>query len=90
MFKFKGEYIDTSKISLALFHNNSLKKEVNEKKSFLILLLILSSWIIINHITRIIEPLMIFDYWMFELLFPINFEIIFLELILKTSSNFSI
>ena len=47
LFKFKGEYIDTSKISLALFHNNNLKKEVNKKKSFLILLLILSSWIII-------------------------------------------
>jgi len=32
-------------------------------------LLIFSSWIIIDHINRIIEPLMIFDYWMFELLF---------------------
>ena len=47
---------------------NDIKEEINKDISFLNLFFILSYWIFIDHITKIIESLMIFDYWMFELL----------------------
>jgi len=69
LYKLKGEYIDSSKISFSLFHKKVIEEEKNKNISFLNLLFILSLWVIINHIITIIESLMIFDYWMFELLF---------------------
>ena len=69
LYKFKGEYIDSSEISLSLFHRKDIQEEKNKNIYFLNLLFILSLWAIINHIIYIIETLMIFDYWMFELLF---------------------
>jgi len=44
-------------------------KNINRSISCLNLYFILCYWIIIDHITSIIQSLMIFDYWMFELLF---------------------
>ena len=52
-----------------LLINNDIKDRINIKISFLNLFLILSFWILIDHITKIIQSLMIFDYFMFELLF---------------------
>jgi len=53
---------------IRLIHND-IKHNLNQNISFLNLVFILSYWVIIDHITRILESLMIFDYWMFELLF---------------------
>jgi len=53
---------------IRLIHND-IKKNLNQNISFLKLVFILSYWVVIDHITRILESLMIFDYWMFELLF---------------------
>ena len=52
---------------IILIHNDS-KKIININISFLNLFFILSYWVLIDHTTRIIESLMIFDYCMFELL----------------------
>jgi len=53
--------------------NNLIPKTIKQKliknNSFLKLVLILSYWVLLDHITRIIQFLMIFDYWMLELLF---------------------
>ena len=51
---------------IKLIHND-IKQNINQNISFLNLVFILSYWVFIDHITRIIESLMIFDYWMFEL-----------------------
>jgi len=53
---------------IKLIHNDA-KSNLNHNISFLNLIFILSYWVAIDHITRIIGSLMIFDYWMFELLF---------------------
>ena len=58
--------IENNVSEIKLIHNN-VKENINENISLLNLIFILSYWIIIDHITRIIESLMIFDYWMFEL-----------------------
>ena len=58
--------IENNVSEIKLIHNN-VKEKINENISLLNLIFILSYWIIIDHITRIIESLMIFDYWMFEL-----------------------
>jgi len=54
-----------------LIINNEIKDKININIniSFLNLFLILSYWVLIDHIARIINSLMIFDYCMFELLF---------------------
>jgi len=52
-----------------LLINNDIKDKKNIYISFLNLFFILSFWILLDHITRIIHPLMIFEYPMFELLF---------------------
>ena len=67
LYKFKGEYLDSSSEILLLNKND--KKEEKQKKyvSYLNLSIILSFWIIIFHIIYIIYSLMIFDYWMFYL-----------------------
>ena len=51
---------------LISFYNSD--KKINNNISFLNLVFILSYWILIDHITKILESLIIFDYWMFELL----------------------
>jgi len=53
---------------IRLIHND-IKQNLNQNISFLKLVFILSYWVFIDHITKIIQSLMIFDYWMFELLF---------------------
>jgi len=62
----KKSEVNASEIKL--IHNDA-KSNLNHNISFLKLVFILSYWVAIDHITRIIESLMIFDYWMFELLF---------------------
>ena len=57
--------INVSEIQLI---HNDIKDEINKDISLLNLLFILSYWIFIDHMTKIIQSLMIFDYWMFELL----------------------
>jgi len=59
--------IEKNPSEIKLIHND-IKEEINKNISFLKLLFILSYWILIDHITKIIQSLMIFDYWMFELL----------------------
>ena len=68
--KQNNEIINNKKISteILLIHND-IKEEINKNISILNLFFVLSYWIFIDHTTRIIQPLMIFDYWMFELLF---------------------
>ena len=66
LYKFKGQNIDSS---FEISHKNDKEEEKNKFLSYLNLSLLLSFWIIIDHITNIIYSLMIFDYWMFELLF---------------------
>ena len=53
---------------IKLIHND-IKSNLNHNISFLKLVFILSYWVFIDHIARILQSLMIFDYWMFELLF---------------------
>jgi len=48
---------------------NDIKHNLNKNISFLKLVFILSYWVFIDHISRIIESLIIFDKWVFELLF---------------------
>jgi len=53
---------------IILIHND-VKDKISINISFLNLFFILSYWVLIDHITNIIQSLMIFDYCMFELLF---------------------
>ena len=57
--------IDTYTSEIKLIPNAKKGKDI----SFLKLAFILSYWVFINHITMILGSLMIFDYWIFELLF---------------------
>ena len=59
--------IEENDSGILLIYNDA-KENINKSISILNLIFILSYWIIIDHITKILEPLMIFDYWMFELL----------------------
>ena len=59
--------IEKNSSEIKLIHND-IKDEINKDISNLNLFFILSYWIFIDHITKIIESLMFFDYWMFELL----------------------
>jgi len=62
----ENKLVNASEIRLI---HNDIKHNLNQNISFLNFVFILSYWVAIDHITRIIESLMIFDYWMFELLF---------------------
>ena len=57
--------IEKNSSEIKLIHND-IKDEINKDISNLNLFFILSYWIFIDHITKIIESLMFFDYWMFE------------------------
>jgi len=59
--------IENNSSEILLIHND-IKEKMNISISFLNLFLVLSYWVLIDHTTRIIESLMIFDYCMFELL----------------------
>jgi len=56
----------TSKIKLI---TNDMNEDINLNISFIKLIFTLSIWIAIDHIAKIIESIMIFDFWNFELLF---------------------
>jgi len=60
--------IKNNSSEILLIHNN-MKDQIKINISFLNLFLVLSYWVLIDHTTRIIQSLMIFDYCMFELLF---------------------
>ena len=60
--------IEENDYGILLIYNDA-KENINKSISLLNLIFILSYWIIIDHITKILEPLIIFDYWMFELFF---------------------
>jgi len=62
----ENKLVNVSEIRLI---HNDIKKNLNQNISFLKLVFILSYWVSIDHITKILQSLMIFDYWMFELLF---------------------
>ena len=77
LYKFKEQKSSTNKqnnknesnnsLEILLIHND-IKEEINKNISILNLFFILSYWIIIDHVARIIFPLMIFEYCIFELL----------------------
>ena len=64
----KNNNIEKNSSEILLIHND-IKDGINKNISLLNLFFILSYWVFIDHITKIIQPLLIFDYWMFELLF---------------------
>jgi len=66
--KQNNNYIENNSSEILLIHND-IKEKFNISISFLNLFLVLIYWCLIDHTTRIIESLMIFDYPMFELLF---------------------
>ena len=65
--KINENKIKENDYGILLIHND-MEKKINKSISFLFFIFILSYWIIIDHIVIILESLMIFDYWMFELL----------------------
>jgi len=56
----------TSKLKLI---TNDMNEDINLNISFLRLVFTLSIWIAIDHIARILDSIMIFDFWNFELVF---------------------
>jgi len=56
----------TSKLKLI---TNDMNEDINLNISFLKLVFTLSIWIAIDHIARILDSIMIFDFWNFELVF---------------------
>ena len=65
--KKNDENKDEVNISEIKLIHTDIKENINQNISFLNLVFLLSYWVFIDHITRIIQSLMIFDYWMFEL-----------------------
>ena len=61
--------INNNNFSEIILIHNDVKDKININISFLNLFFILSYWVLIDHITNIIQSLMVFDYSMFELLF---------------------
>ena len=74
----KDDNEEKNSSEILLIHND-IKDEINKNISLLKLIFILSYWIFIDHIGKIIQPLMIFNYWMFELLFISFMTSIFLK-----------
>ena len=74
----KDDNEEKNSSEILLIHND-IKDEINKNISLLKLIFILSYWIFIDHIVKIIQPLIIFNYWMFELLFISFMTSIFLK-----------